>query len=194
MRKLFATGIMLFAAACAAPAEEPGARLPAPADTTPAEPPATAVVLPANTYLAVELQTPLSVAGSRLGQTFTVRVVEPLIARNRATVVPTGATITGMVTGVQPGADTAEPLLRLNFLRIDLEGVMHPLSAHIVTVGDGAEPATADVRVVRGEEALAAIINTLGRGAGSILVLGAEPALPAGTRMTIRTMDTIQLR
>jgi hypothetical protein len=175
-------------------------------ESQPAPPPMTAAILPANTHLAVELNAGLSAETSRRGDIFTVAVTDPLIAQNRVIVVPAGTVITGMVTGVSAaGADTPAAI-RLNFLRISIAGVTHPLSATVVRAllpgqtepveETGGAPSTAAGSVIGGElrDALAA---SLGAGAGTIISLGTSAeggALPAGTRLTIRTRDTLELR
>lgn len=192
----------------------PGAEAAAPAPM-PAPPPQDASAIPAGTHLNVELQNELNTTDTRVGDVFTVRVTEPLVAVNGQTVVPAGATITGMVTGVG-GATAADPAaLRLNFVRIDVGGVTHPITAEIVgthlpmeqrtdhtqhaqAAAAGAITGAVVGTIVTGRLRDALIGAALGAGAGTIISLGmggpTEAALPAGTHMTLRTADRIVLR
>jgi hypothetical protein len=181
----------------------------------PAPPPPDASYIPLGTHLSATLDQELNTTNTRVGDSFIVTVNEPLVAANGQTVVPAGTQIQGMVTGVaQPGGrDPAA--LRLNFLRINLDGAWHPLTAEIAGTHlpmdarrDHAQHAQAAVAgavagaviggVVSGRLRDALIGAALGAGAGTIISLGmggpTEAALPAGTHMTLRTADRINLR
>jgi hypothetical protein len=196
--------------ACATmPAAEP---MPMP---QPAPPPADASHIPTGTHLMVALDQELNTTDTRVGDSFTVTVVQPLVAANGMTVVPAGTRIQGMVTGVaQPGGrDPA--VLRLNFLRINLNDAWHPLTAEIAGTHvamehnrDHAQHAQAAVTgavagavlggVVTGRLREALIGAAIGAGAGTIISLGmggpSEAVLPEGMHMTLRTADQITLR
>jgi hypothetical protein len=215
MRRAFAVAVAAFGiAACgtARPVVEP---TPAP-DAQPAAPPPNAAFLPANTHLNVKLDADLNAETAQVGDVFTVTVLEPLIAQNNATVVPENTVITGLITGVvrATGLDD-QAAIRLNTVRMNLRGVSHPLSASVVRTElsptPAAEPAADDDADDAATDALAAaalgtvitgelriaMIAALGPGAGTIVSLGtgeSAAVLPAGTQMTIRTRDRIDLR
>jgi hypothetical protein len=204
-----ATGVLMVSGCVAAPVET----VPV-APAQPAPPPADARAIPAHTLLDVRLDQELSTGASRVGDTFTVTVEEPLVAANRQTVVPADAVITGMVTGVGPaGAGREQAAIRLNFVRINIDGVSHPLSASIVGTrvpGEAERPADEAQAIVTAAAAgavLGAIIGgelrdmlvgaVLGAGAGTVISLGAgddEAVLPAGTQLRLQTLDRVQLR
>jgi hypothetical protein len=195
------------------------ATMPAAVDPTPAPqpapPPPDASFIPSGTHLSVTLEEELNTTRARAGDSFVVVVNEPLVAANGQIVVPEGTRVQGMVTGVaQPGGrDPAA--LRLNFLRINLNDAWHPLTAEIAGThvpmdarrdhGQHAQAAAAGAvagaivgGVVTGRLREALIGAALGAGAGTIISLGmggpTEAALPAGTHMTLRTADRINLR
>jgi hypothetical protein len=208
MRRVFLAAVVGFGvAACGATA--PVVETPPVPDTQPAPPPLNAAFLPANTHLQVELVSDLDAETARTGDVFTVRVVEPIIAQNSAVVVPDGSLVTGLVTGVAAGDQAA---IRLNFVRMSVRGVTHPMSAAVVstelspapdpeqTAEDAAAAAAAGAvlgAVITGALRDALVGAALGTGAGTIISLGTgdtDPVLPAGTQMTIRTRDRLDLR
>lgn len=211
MRRAFAVAVAAFGiAACGTtrPVVEP---TPAP-DVQPAAPPPNAAFLPANTHLNVKLDADLNAETALVGDVFTVTVLEPLIAQNNATVVPENTVITGLITGVvrATGVDD-QAAIRLNTVRMNLRGVSHPLSASVVRTELSPPPDPDEVADDTAADALAAaalgtvitgelriaLIASLGPGAGTIVSLGtgeSAAVLPAGTQMTIRTRDRIDLR
>lgn len=190
---------------------EPAAQ-PAPAA---AAAPANASELPAGTDLQVELDATLSTEESRVGDRFTVTVTEPLMATNGETVIPEGSVITGLVTGLDDSDHAGDQAaIRLNFLRISVNGVSHPFSADVLET-DVRMEADRDERdveraatvgavagavlgaVIGGDLRDALVGAALGAGAGTIISLGTgdvEAVLPEGTRMTVRTRERMQLR
>jgi hypothetical protein len=206
-----AAAAALLAAGCATvPAETPAA-----GSVQPAPAPADARAIPRGTILNVSLDQELSTTSTRVGDTFSVSVLEPLVALNGRTVVPEGATLTGMVTGVGTSDDGGpRAAIRLNFLRINVDDVWHPISADIVHTAVPADSRRSDTSAARGAvvgAAAGAVLGTiltgdlrdaligavLGAGAGTIISLGlgdVEPVLPRGTHMQIQTLDRIELR
>lgn len=205
-RTLAAVALVCLTGACAtAPAavETPATGAPA------AAPPPNANSIPAGTVLTVRLAQELTTT-TRMGDIFTVTVEEPLVAANNQTVIPQGAVITGMVTGVG-ATEERQAAIRLNFLRIALDGVSHPLSATVLETAQPEEGFPAEARaavtgaavgaalgaVIGGDLRNALIGGILGAGAGTILSLGTgdtEPVLPAGTLLRIQTRDLVDLR
>lgn len=201
---LFAAAICsITVAACGSAPRQPVPE-PVAADTQAAPPPVSQAMLPANTHIAVALNETLSPGTSRIGDTFTVTVVEPIIAQNGATVIPEGTVVTGMVTGAAAADDTGNPAaIRLNFLRMDLTGVNQPLTAVVIRTElhepdeeAGAEGPPPRGAIVTGDLRASMIAGTFGWGAGTIVSLGTgeDPSLPEGTRLTIRTLDRLDLR
>jgi hypothetical protein len=204
-----ATGIVIVSGCVAAPVETVPVT-----PAQPAAPPADARAIPARTLLDVRLNQDLSTVASRVGDTFTVTVAEPLVAANRQTVVPADAVITGMVTGVGPASASREQAaIRLNFVRINIDGVSHPLSASIVgtRLPGAAEQPAGDTQTIVTDAAADAVVGAiiggdlrdmlvgaaLGAGAGTVISLGAgdeEAALPAGTQLRLQTLDPVRLR
>jgi hypothetical protein len=197
----------LTAAACATAPVETEAPMTA---GQPAPPPPNAFSIPAGTVLHVRLTQELNTAATRVGDTFTATAVEPLIAANSQTVIPEGSVFTGMVTGIG-ATEEGQSVIRLNFLRVALDGVSHPLSAVVLDTAapdqavpeETREPVTGAAvgamlgAVIGGDLRTALIGAVLGAGAGSVVSLGTgdvEPALPAGTLLRIQTRDRVDLR
>jgi hypothetical protein len=211
MQRTVAVAVLaaLTAAGCAtAPAP---ADAPATAPTQPAAPPPpNANAIPAGTVLTVRLAQELNTTTTRSGDIFTVTVQEPLVATNNQTVIAEGSVITGMVTGVGATGE-GQAAIRVNFLRISLDGVSHPLSARVLDTAppEGTLPtasreeateteAGAVLGVVVGGDLRTALVGGfLGAGAGTIVSLGrgdVEPVLPERTLLRIQTRDRIDLR
>jgi hypothetical protein len=206
-RTLATVAIVCLAAACAtAPVavEAPTTGQPA------AAPPPNANSIPAGTVLNVRLTQELNTAQTRMGDTFTATVEEPLVAANGQTVIPQGSVITGMVTGVG-ATEEGQAAIRVNFLRIALDGISHPLSARVLDTAPpggtlapeareivtGAAVGAALGAVIGGDLRTALIGGILGAGAGTIVSLGTgdvEPVLPEGTLLRIQTRDLVDLR
>jgi hypothetical protein len=208
MMTLVVSGFALTACATAPAVETPVAPMPAP-------PPQDASAIPAGTHLMVALQNELNTTTTQVGDVFTATVVEPLIAVNGQTVVPQGAVVTGMVTGVGRQRAQDPAVLRLNFVRIAIDNVTHPITADIVGThvpmerrADHAQHAQAAAAgaitgavvgtIISGRLRDALIGGALGAAAGTIISLGVgtpdEAVLPAGTHFTVRTADRINLR
>src|SRR5690606_17614263 len=89
--------------------------------------------LPAGTDLVVELTQTLSTDDSRVGDRFTATVKEPLVARNGEIVVPRGAVVTGVVTGLDPSDRIGDQAaIRLAFESLTIGNQVYPLRAAIV--------------------------------------------------------------
>jgi hypothetical protein len=162
--------------------------------------------------LTVRLNDNLSTETTDVGDTFTVTVEEALVAQNGETVVPTGAVITGIITGV--GGVREQAAIRLNFTRINVAGASHPFTADIVSthrMDERIDPSDVGRAAVIGAAAgavLGAVIGSgtlrdvliggaLGAGAGTIISLGmggVEQVLPAGTHLMLQTRQQVDLR
>jgi hypothetical protein len=211
MQRTVAVAVLaaLTAAGCAtAPAP---ADAPATAPTQPAAPPPpNANAIPAGTVLTVRLAQELNTTTTRSGDIFTVTVQEPLVATNNQTVIAEGSVITGMVTGVGATGE-GQAAIRVNFLRISLDGVSHPLTGIVLDTAppegtlptESREAATEAEAgavlgvVIAGDLRTALVGGFLGAGAGTIVSLGkgdVDPILPEGTLLRIQTRDRIDLR
>jgi len=173
-------------------------------------PPPTSTMLPRGTELRVVLNDTLSSEKTSVGDRFTVTAVDSLLTVSRQVVVPAGATITGLVTGVDDSDHAGdEAYIRLNFVRLSMGKANHPFAAEVVgtqlkvneaggELKDVAIDAAAGVlgAVLSGDLKTAAESAGLGVGAGTVISLGntgAEAILPAGTAFRIRTTVAISL-
>lgn len=175
----------------------------------PAPPPATTTMLPRDTEMRVQLNDSLSTEHSRIGDRFSVTVLDPILTAEGRTVVPAGATVTGLVTGVDDSDHVGdEAYLRLNFIRLTIEKLNEPFAAEIVSSSlqvsnptnstSTAIGAAAGVvgAILSGDLKKAAEAGQLGAGAGSVISLGSsgrEGILPKGTEFHIRTTANISL-
>jgi len=174
--------ILLTATACASTATPPADTAPDPsAQAAPAPP--NGSILPAGTDLRLKVKDELDPARIRRGDTFTATVVEPLVAINGEVAIPDGAVATAMVTGIS--TVNGRVALRINFLRISVKGVYHPFTADIRDSQAG---------VIAAGEQRAEIAKELGPGPGAIITLASGTVMPAGSELTVRNRDTIELR
>ena len=190
------------------------ARTPGGASTTPAPPepvpPPTTTMVPKGTELRVQLNDTLSSERSKVGDRFTVTVPDTLFTPSHQVVIPAGATITGLVTGVNDSDHAGDQAyIRLNLVRLTMGKANFPFAAEIVgtqlttqqtgdDLKDTAINAGAGVlgAIMSGDLKTAAEAAQLGAGAGTIISLGAtgrEEVLPAGTTFRIRTAASVSL-
>ena len=116
-----------------------------------------------------------------------------------------------MLRGRVVNADAAGRLsgrsrLAVDFDRIVVRGREHPLSATSITV-EGPDDTKRDVAVIAGSTAAGAVIGKImnkgakkgavvgaATGTGAVLVTrGAPIEMPAGSRWTVRTRNTVRL-
>lgn len=173
----------------------------------------TADALPAGTALAVRLDERLSTAGDEVGDVFTATVVDNVIARSGAVVVPAGAEVHGRVTGLDASDHVGDPAaIRLQFDYLTVGNERYDLDAEVVEANvqerreEGIEPGEEAAIGAAAGAALGAILSgdvletliggALGAGVGTAISLGTgdvEAALPAGTRMRLETEERIPL-
>jgi hypothetical protein len=211
MRKLILPIICVAAlGACSTNAEvetgPPVATQPAPVDND---------MLPSGVLLTARMDQTVSTDHSHVGDGVSATVTNPIIAQNGETVVPAGARIRGTVTGLD---DSDHPLdralIRINFDQLEFSGHRYSLSTDLesaqVRVGDR----TVDIRrgalaggaigavtsaILSGAE-LDEILKGAALGAGAGAVIGVitggdrEAELPAGSTLTLRTTQNINLR
>lgn len=192
---------------CSTAQTRQGSTTPAPPEPAP---PPTTTMLPKGTELRVQLVDTLGPEHSKIGDRFRVTVLDTLFTPSRQVVIPAGATITGLITGVDDSDHPGDQAyIRLNLIRLTVGKANYPFAAEIVgtqlqtqgTSGDFenvAIDAAAGVlgAVLSGDLKKAAEAAGMGTGAGSIISLGSsgrEEILPAGTRFRIRTAAQISL-
>jgi hypothetical protein len=170
--------------------------------------------VPAGTVMNVRLQQTLSAKDSRVGQRFNTTVIDPLVTADGRTVVPAGAIVSGVVTGVDPSTRPGDiAAIRVNFDRLQVNGRSYPFGASVIDTEPALDPDEKRIleRAAVGAAAgavLGAIITggdlegilvggALGAGAGTIISLGLgdmEPELERGSVLTLRTTRPVQLR
>jgi len=166
------------------------------------------VTLPASTRLSVRLETPVSSATSSV-ETAVHGELTQAIVRDGITVIPAGARVSGVVSGVQPsGKVKGRASLELAFNELSFASANHPIDAHYGRVAPATKakdaktigiPAAggAVVGAVVGGKKGAAIGAAAGGGAGAAVVLSTpgreitlEPgdvfSMPAGRTITVR--------
>jgi hypothetical protein len=182
---------------------------------TPAPSVATAIYVPSGTPLEVELSETLSTRDTRVGQSFTATLEQPVVTRDAAVVLPRGAVVTGRVTGLDRSDRLGDQAaIRLDFDHISFHGHRYPLSAVVTEArvemadeGRGRDIAEKAAIGAAAGAALGAILTgdlkgmvtgaIIGAGAGTIISLGTgevDAALPAGTDLMLRTTEPIRLR
>ena len=192
----------LLASGCTPTPARDTTAMPAPS-AEPAPRPQVGGRVPANAELVLRLDSLLSSDDSRVGDLFTASLEQDYTARSGEVILPAGTAVTGMVTGVDDSDHPGDPAaIRLNFLRIDIDGINHPFSAVIIgarvdTAADTVGEAPARGAII-GDDSKEALLGTaLSAGAGTIIALGTgdvEAVLPVGTRLVVRTRDALELR
>jgi hypothetical protein len=173
--------------------------------------------LPPGTTMNVRLNESVGTVSSKEGDRFTATLIDPVVATNGATAVPAGATLTGHVTGLHAATlPTEQSVIRLAFDNLSFNGNSYPFDASISNVTVKNESTNANTSsTVRGAvtgaaagAVLGAIISggdlskilsggLLGAAAGTVISLGTggtQSVIPAGSTMTVRSTQGIQLR
>jgi len=201
----------LVAGACAS-----GTRVESAGEIAPATP-MNGAVLPAGTTMRVRLNESVGTRSSHEGDQFTATVTEAVRASNGVDAVPEGSMLFGRVTGLRSANVPGEQaVIRLAFDSVRIRGMSYPFDGQISDVrvateqtdltkaciakeaGIGAVAGAALGAIVGGAE-LSKIITggLLGAAAGTVISLGTgstQSVIPSGTRMSVRSTDTIRLR
>lgn len=177
--------------------------------------PANARSLPTGTPMDLTLDESLGTQSSHAGDRFSATVVNPIIAQNGRTVIPTGAKVWGHVTAVTPASNaTQTAALVLDFDSLAFNGRNYPFAANVTDTNLQTKGATAGQTVksaaigAAAGAALGAILSGadrdkiligagLGAAAGTAISLGTQGqngVLPAGSRLTVQTTQTVALR
>jgi hypothetical protein len=176
--------------------------------------PVNAATLPIGGSFQATLNQSIGTTSSHVGDQFTATVSSPLIASDGETVVPSGATVTGHVTGLHSGSVVGEQsVIRLDFDRLDMNGRSYPFDASVSNVRatnqvnkngatkgavTGAAAGAVLGAIISGGE-LSKIITggLLGAAAGTVISLGTgdvQAVIPAGSSMTLTSTTNVNLR
>ena len=167
--------------------------------------------IPQSTVLSLQLMDTLGTEHSKVGDRFSAAVINEIRAADGSVVVPRGTVVTGIVTQLKKSGHVGEHAsIGLGFESIAIDGRARPLAAEVVetqveTTGQGSDAARGAGAGALGGAALGAILGggsgalkggLAGAAGGSLIGLGAggaEAKLAAGTTMTIRTVQPIDL-
>ena len=177
--------------------------------------PATANSLPTGSVLNVTLDQQVGTKTSKVGDTFSATVVDAVVASNGQTVVPAGAKVYGKVTGLQESNNAGQKAaIRLDFERINLNGVERPFEANITAtnlVKEGEDSRNETLKKAGIGAAAGAVLGAvlgggdvskilggaaIGAAAGTVISLGTgdvDAVLPAGSKMTLQTTQQVTL-
>lgn len=182
-------------------------------DSEAIEQPATSDMVPEGTVMDLTLNERLGTEVSRVGETFTASVADPVTAETGRVAVPAGAMVYGTVTGIDESESVGDQAaIRLDFDRLEANGQSYDFSADILETGAetqrddgvigeetaiGAGAGAALGLILEGDLLGTLIGGALGAGAGTAVSLGTgdvDAVLPEGTSMTVQTAQQIDLR
>jgi len=177
--------------------------------------PVNANSLPTGSVVTVSLDQQVGTKASKVGDSFSATVVDPIVAANGQTVVPAGAKVYGKVTGLQDSNNAGQKAaIRLDFEKINVNGVERPFEAKITatqlqTQGQDSRDETlkkagigaaagAVLGAVLGGGDVSKILGgaAIGAAAGTVVSLGTgevDAVLPAGSKMTLQTTQQVTL-
>jgi hypothetical protein len=177
--------------------------------------PVSSRVLPTGTDLYVQLDHRIGTRESRVGDMFSATVRNPVYAQNGARVVPFGAKVYGRVAALDDSDYPGEVVrIRLDFNRLVFGGRSYPFDAVIsqTNLETTRERRGLSERVILIAAAIGGVLGAavtggelggilggaaIGGAAGAVYTYSRgdiEAALPAGSRMTLRTTQPILLR
>ena len=174
--------------------------------------PRTADAVPAGTMMRGSLNQGISTESSRVGDRFTVTVLDPLVAENGEVAIPAGTVVSGTVAALDPSDHVGEQAsVVLRFDTIAVGGRAVPIDAMIAEADvkqsrEGSGVAKGAGAGALGGALLGAILGggsgalkggLVGAGAGTVISLGAgdvQAELPAGTVVTLRIESPVMLR
>jgi hypothetical protein len=178
--------------------------------------PADARTLPNGSVVNARLDNEIGTKVSKVGDTFSATVTDPVVAQNGVTVVPAGAKLFGKVTGVDnsdhPGETAA---IKVDFEQLSINGRSYPFDAKVTATNlqsRGGDSRSETIKKAGVGAAAGAVIGAvlsggdldkillggaLGAAAGTVISLGTgdvEAVLPAGTVMSLQTTQAVALR
>ncbi|MGH7476027.1 MAG: glycine zipper 2TM domain-containing protein [Longimicrobiales bacterium] len=163
--------------------------------------------VPSGTSFAVRLNQELSTETSRAGQRFTATLSEPIMAADGSVLIPAGATVNGVVTGVQKSGRVGETaVLKLSFESISTGSRTYPIESTLVDANPQRRNRTSTreqaTKIAAGAAAGAILGRVLGKdtegtlkgaaigaAAGTAVAMGTadvDAVLPTGSRLVIR--------
>ena len=186
-------------------------------EVTPAVTPSNARTLPAGATMDVTLDQQLGTQSSHVGDNFAATVANSVVAQNGRTAVPAGAKVWGHVSAVKAASNaTEQAAIVLDFDSLTFNGTRYPFEANVTAtnlqrqggVSSNETLKNAAIGAAAGA-ALGAILSGadkdkillgagLGAVAGTAISLGqgggTNAVLPAGSRMTLQTTQSVALR
>ena len=178
--------------------------------------PANARMLPSGTMMDLTLDQQLGTQTSHTGDAFSATVVNAVIAQNGRTTIPAGAKVWGHVSGVTRSNNaTQNAALVLDFDSLAFNGRSYPFQANITATNlqkEGGSTTSETVKNATIGAAAGAVLGAvlsgadkdkillgagLGAVAGTAISLGRggeNGVLPAGSRMSVQTTQSVALR
>jgi hypothetical protein len=173
--------------------------------------PADATALPAGTRFEVEMDETVGTEHSKVGDQFRAHVDEAVVATDGSTVIPEGANVTGIITGLSEAEGDNPAVIRLDFTTLGFGGQTYRLDASITDVdvgiwdsvksakteaGIGAAAGAALGAILGGDLLDVLVGGALGAGAGTAIALGLDDdaSLPEGANLTLQTNERLALR
>jgi hypothetical protein len=178
--------------------------------------PANARTLPSGTMMDLTLDQQLATQTSHTGDMFSATVVNAVIAQNGRTTIPAGAKVWGHVSGVTPANNaTQTAALVLDFDSLAFNGRSYPFQANITATNlqkQGGSTTSETVKNATIGAAAGAVLGAvlsgadkdkillgagLGAVAGTAISLGKggeNGVLPAGSRLSVQTTQSVALR
>ena len=173
-------------------------------------------MLPAGAAMQVTLNQQLGTGSSHVGDQFTATVTNAVIAQNGSTVVPSGATVYGHVTGVSPSRNVGQQAaIVLDFDSLSFNGHSYPFAANVTATNLQQRSSTSTNQTLKNAAigaaagaVLGAVLSNadrdkillgagLGAVAGTAISLGTSDVnavLPAGSQMTLQATQNVAIR
>ena len=161
--------------------------------------PVSASSLPTGAVVTVTLDQAVGTKNSKVGDTFTATVAEAITTSNGQTVVPAGSKVYGKVTGLQDSDNAGQKAaIRLDFERINVNGVERPFEANITTTQlQTQKEETRDETLKKagiGAAAGAVLGAVIGGGGITAATEGKEIDLPQGTVLRVRLDSPVSIQ
>lgn len=175
----------------AAPRPAPRRDPPPPPRTPPPEPKTATVGV--GTSFDVTVNDSLSTQTSKVGDTFTARLVHDVTAPGGTVLIPAGAELTGEVTAVEASKEAGRSaVIGLNFQSVTFAGRTYPVRATVTDAEVASQRTTSDkeqaAKIVGGAAAGALLGKIIGKDAKSTII-GAAAGAAAGTAIALGTAD-----
>jgi YmgG-like glycine-zipper protein len=183
---------------------------------TPSATPVNARTLPAGATMNLALDQQLGTESSHVGDTFSATTIDPVIAQNGRTTVPAGAKVWGHVSGVTRANNATETAaLVLDFDSLTFNGRRYPFEANITATnlqkqgGSSTNETLKNAAIGAAAGAVLGAVLTgadrdkilLGAGVGAVAGTaislgkgGENGVLPAGSRLSVQTTQSVALR